>query len=167
MSKKVGVITVHKNVNYGANLQAFASCKYLNNKGYDSSVIDYTLPEHEKNAHLFSWLKQSWDGEPNKTLPRKIKLGVALALSAPWKNKRLKAFANFRKKNIKMTPKCHNMYDIENLNLDTVVCGSDQIWNPVITEGINPIFFGAINGVKTRISYAASVGKDKYEPADE
>ena len=167
MSKKVGVITVHKNVNYGANLQAFASCKYLNNKGYDCSVIDYTLPEHEKNAHLFSWLKQSWDGEPNKTLPRKIKLGIALALSAPWKNKRLKAFANFRKKNIKMTPKCHNMYDIENLNLDTVVCGSDQIWNPVITEGINPIFFGAINGVKTRISYAASVGKDKYEPADE
>ena len=66
MSKRVGVITVHKNVNYGANLQAFASCKYLNNKGYDCSVIDYTLPSHEKSAHLFSWLKKSWDGERNK-----------------------------------------------------------------------------------------------------
>ena len=164
---KIGVITVHKNVNYGANLQAFASCKYLNNKGYECSVIDYTLPEHEKGAHLFSWLKQSWDGEKNKSASRKIKLAAALAMSAPWKNKRLSSFAKFRKKNIKMTHLCQNMQDIENLNLDTVVCGSDQIWNPAVTEGINPIFFGAINGVKTKISYAASVGMDKFEQTDE
>ncbi len=31
--KKIGIITVHRNVNYGANLQAYASCKYLNNSG--------------------------------------------------------------------------------------------------------------------------------------
>ncbi|MBQ8429659.1 MAG: polysaccharide pyruvyl transferase family protein [Clostridia bacterium] len=167
MSKKVGVITVHKNVNYGANLQAFASCRYLNKLGYDCSLIDYTLPEHEKSAHLFSWLKQSWDAERNKSLTRKIKLAIALAASASWKNKRLKAFDKFRKKYIKMTKFCKNAQDIARLGLDTVVCGSDQIWNPTITGGINPIFFGAIDGVQKRISYAASVGKDKFEAHDE
>ena len=165
--EQIGVITVHKNVNYGANLQAFASCKYLNKQGFDCRVIDYTLPSHEKSAHLFSWLKQSWVGEPNKSFLRKIKLAVALALSIPWKNKRLKAFAKFRKRYIKMTPICNTVQDIENLRLDTVICGSDQIWNPIIADGVNPIFFGAINGVKTKVSYAASVGKDKFEHEDE
>ena len=164
---QVGVITVHKNVNYGANLQAFASCKYFNKQGFDCSVIDYTLPSHEKSAHLFSWLKQSWDAEKNKSFSRKIKLAVALALSAPWKSKRLKAFAKFRKKHVKMTKQCGTIQDIVNLHLDTVVCGSDQIWNPTITDGINPIFFSAIDGAETKISYAASVGKDKFDTADE
>ena len=167
MSKKIGVITVHKNVNYGANLQAFASCAYLNKQGYDCRVIDYTLSSHEKSAHLFSWLKQSWDGEANKSFSRKIKLSMALLMSMPWKSKRLKVFAKFRKKHIKMTKPCTTIQDIVNLNLDTVICGSDQIWNPTITDGINPIFFGDVNGVKKRISYAASVGKDRFEPNDE
>ena len=167
MSKKIGIITVHKNVNYGANLQAFASCKYLNSTGYNSYVIDYTLPRHEKSNHLFSWLKQSWDGEPNKSLARKIKLSAALALSIPWRSQRLKSFDKFRKKYIKMTDTYADVQDIAKFGLDTVICGSDQVWNPVIIEGINPIFFGAINGVKTKISYAASVGRDKYDPSDE
>ena len=165
--EQIGIITVHKNVNYGANLQAFASCKYLNKQGFDCSVIDYTLPSHEKSAHLFSWLKQSWDAEKNKSFSRKIKLAVALALSAPWKSKRLKAFAKFRKKHVKMTKPCGTIQDIVNLHLDTVICGSDQIWNPSIMDGINPIFFSAIEGVKTKISYAASVGKDKFDTSDE
>lgn len=165
--EKIGVITVHKNVNYGANLQAFASCKYLNKLGYDCALIDYTLPSHEKSTHLFSWLKQSWDGEPNKSFSRKIKLAAALAFSMPWKQRRLKAFADFRKKYIKMTSYCKDAQDIVNLNLDTVICGSDQIWNPTIMDGIVPAYFSGIDGVKKKISYAASIGKDKLETADE
>lgn len=165
--KKTGIITVHKNVNYGANLQAFASCKYLSKQGFDSSVIDYTIPEHEKSNHLFSWLKQSWDGEKNKSIPRKLKLAAALLLSMPWKHRRLKAFAKFRKTHIGLTPVCKSIGDVERLCLDTVICGSDQIWNPTITHGINPIFFSAVNGVKTKISYAASMGRDKFDEADE
>ena len=93
MNKKVGIITVHKNVNYGANLQAFATCKFLNDSGFDCSVLDYTLPSEDKQNKLFSWLKQSWDNEPNKSFSRKIKLFLALALSMGWKGKRLKAFS--------------------------------------------------------------------------
>ena len=30
MKQKIGILTVHKNTNYGANLQAFALCNYIN-----------------------------------------------------------------------------------------------------------------------------------------
>lgn len=167
MKEKIGIITVHNNTNYGANLQAFASCKYLQKCGYDSRVIDYSIPSHLKQTRLLSWLKVSWDAEHDKSLVRKIKLGIALGLSAPWKHKRLKNFRKFRGRYITLSGLCNDVHDVEALELDTIVCGSDQIWNPAITEGINPIFFSAVDGVKKRISYAASVGKDKYEPADE
>ena len=59
--KKIGIITVHRNVNYGANLQAYASCKYLNNSGFDAEIIDYYPKEIDKDNYLFSWLKLSYD----------------------------------------------------------------------------------------------------------
>ena len=165
--QKIGILTVHKNTNYGANLQAFASCLYINKLGYDCSLIDYASLDQQKSTHLFSWLKQSWDGEKNKSFSRKIKLGIALALSAPWKSKRLKNFDRFRKGYIKLTSPCNNVKDISSLGLDVIVCGSDQIWNPDIMGGIKPLYFGDVPGIKTKISYAASVGKEKYAKEDE
>lgn len=167
MKSRVGIITVHKNTNYGANLQAFASCRYLQKQGCDVCVVDYTIPSHERLAHLFSWLKTSWDAEPQKSLGRKIKLGAALLLSAGEKKRRLRAFSRFRKRNMTLSTPCRRSRDIRELSLDTIVCGSDQIWNPSITEGVNPIFYGDVEGVKTRISYAASVGKSALSPEDE
>ena len=162
MKEKVGVITVHKNINYGANLQAFASSTYLRKNGYDCKVIDYTLPEHEKQNHLLSWLKQSWDGEKNKSLSRKFKLAIALTLSMGWKRKRLKAFDKFRKKHMPLYRESKSISDIEKLGLDAVICGSDQVWNTTIMGGVVPAFYGEIGGVKNKISYAASMGKNEF-----
>ncbi len=162
MKQKIGVLTVHKNINYGANLQAFASSTYLIKQGYDCKVIDYTLPEHEKANHLFSWLKQSWDGETGKSLSRKLKLFVALTLSIGWKRKRLKTFNTFRKKHMPLYPTADSVPEISRLGLDTVVCGSDQVWNTNIMGGVVPAFYGEIGGVKKRISYAASMGKNEF-----
>ena len=89
-NKKVGIITVHRNVNYGANLQAFASCKFINNAGYNAEIIDYYPPEIDKDNYLFSWLKLSYDHGKSKSVLHNLKLITALALSAPEKNKRLK-----------------------------------------------------------------------------
>lgn len=59
--KKVGIVTVHRNVNYGANLQAFASNKFINNQGFNAEIIDYLPSELDKENYLLSWLKLSWD----------------------------------------------------------------------------------------------------------
>ena len=164
--KKIGIITVHRNVNYGANLQAFASCKFINNLGYDAEIIDYYPKEIDKDNYLFSWLKLSYDGGKTTSLVHNLKLITALALSAPDKNKRLKSFYSFREKHCKLSPKYINYEDIKGGYTD-VVCGSDQIWNPDITNGIDPFYFGDIPGVTNKISYAASLGRAVYNEEDE
>lgn len=165
--KKIGIITVHRNVNYGANLQAYASCKYLNNSGFDAEIIDYYPKEIDKDNYLFSWLKLSYDHGKSASLVHNAKLFTALTLSAPEKNKRLKSFYNFRKKYCKLSPKYETFEEIANGGYTDVVCGSDQIWNPDITKGINPYYFGDISGVTNKVSYAASIGKSEYNSEDE
>ena len=97
----------------------------------------------------------------------KIKLFVALLLSAPHKNKKLKAFCAFRKKHCNLSEKFKNVDGIINSNFTDIVCGSDQIWNPDITDGIKPIYFGDVLCIKNKISYAPSMGKEKYNETDE
>ncbi|MBE6684090.1 MAG: 4Fe-4S dicluster domain-containing protein [Ruminococcaceae bacterium] len=163
MPQKIGIATIYVNTNYGANLQAFATCKYVNSIGYDTYVLDY----YSASGRLLPWLYKSWSNEKNKTFKRKIKLGAALMLSAGWKSKRIEAFKTFRKKYIKATPKYRTAHDCEEFGLDAVICGSDQVWNIGITEGINYVYFGDIQGVKKRISYAASMGKIAFQPKEE
>lgn len=165
--EKIGIITVHKNTNYGANLQAYASCRYINQLGYDCEIIDYVPPAQDTANHLFKWLYASWANENSKNIVRRIKLFIALVLSIPSKSKRLHSFAKFRKRFCKMSLSCCDVNDIVKQNYETVVCGSDQIWNPTITGGVNPIFYGDIEGVKKRISYAASIGKERLCEKDE
>lgn len=165
--KKTGIITVHRNVNYGANLQAFASARFLNNSGFDAEIVDYLPKNLDKDNYLFGWLKSSWDNDENHSFIHKSKLLLALLLSAPDKNKKLKAFYNFREQKCNKSPKYNSLDEVTKANYTDIVCGSDQIWNPDITEGINPIYFGDILGVKNKISYAASLGREKYNETDE
>lgn len=158
---KIGIVTLFVNVNYGANLQAYALNSYIKSLGYDCKLVNYTaFPDGVK---LHRWLFASWKNDEKKSVLSKIKLATALVLSAPWKWKKLQKFETFRKKNTSLTKQCFNQNDISNLHLDTIVCGSDQIWNPDITKGLNPIYFGRIDGVSKRIAYAASIGKNALD----
>lgn len=167
MKKRVGIITVHKNTNYGANLQAYASCKYINQLGYDCEIIDYVPKSQEIPNHLWRWLWEIWKNDSSKSPVRKIKLFVAILLSIPSRYMRLKRFATFRKKHCRISLPCLQAKDAAKLNCDVVVCGSDQIWNPIITDGVSPIYYGCIDGVKNRISFAASIGKERLNEEDE
>ncbi len=166
MKQKIGILTVHKNTNYGANLQAFALCNYINSLGYDCETVDYTSAQDLKFTRLFSWLKLSWDNEKSKSVSRKMKLALALALSAPEKHKRLSSFRKFWKNYYKLSPFCENISDVKKQGYDTLVSGSDQVWNPDITDGLQQLFFCRVDGVKKRISYAPSIGKEKYNDED-
>lgn len=167
MKQKVGILTVHKNTNYGANLQAFALCHYINSLGFDCETVDYTSKEDLKYTRLLPWLRLSWDNEPGKSPARALKLAVALALSAPEKYKRLSSFRKFWKKYYTLSPFCICEEDVKRQAYDTLVCGSDQVWNPDITDGLRSLFFCRVDGVKKRISYAPSIGKAKYGDEDE
>lgn len=166
MKQKIGILTVHKNTNYGANLQAFALCSYIDSLGYDCETVDYVSSNDLKFIKLSSWLRLSWDNEKSRSLSRRIKLGVALVMSAPEKYRRLSSFKKFWKNHYRLSPFCRDINDVKRLGCDTLITGSDQVWNPDITDGLQELFFCRVDGVKKRISYAPSMGKEKYNEAD-
>lgn len=39
--KRIGILTFHNTLNYGAHLQAYALCRYIRDLGYECDIIDY------------------------------------------------------------------------------------------------------------------------------
>ncbi len=130
-------------------------------------MVDYMPEDANKANTLYGWLRTSWDNGKSGSFLHKMKLAVALTASASWKRKRLQAFSQFRSRYINLTPYCPDEKAIAALELDTLICGSDQIWNPDITDGLDPLFYGDVSGVQVRISYAASLGRAALEKEDE
>ena len=51
--KKVGIITFHNALNYGATLQAYALCRFLNDNGYEAEVLNYVNPKMQKEIKVW------------------------------------------------------------------------------------------------------------------
>lgn len=153
MQRKIGILTFHNVPNYGAALQAYALKSYLESISEDPvSVIDYkgcgNGSEFEPDNVLNSYCKSS---TPVKTLIKKIFYSVKLA---PDYRKKYKKFEKFRNDFLRPDR-------IENIEqYDMLFYGSDQIWNPEITNGYDEIFFARFpNSDKIKnIAYSASCG---------
>ena len=52
MNRKIGIITYHFALNYGAVLQCYALKEYLSSIGYDVIVLNYTTNKQLKNNYL-------------------------------------------------------------------------------------------------------------------
>lgn len=126
---KVGILTFHDAHNYGAVLQAYALKKYITKLGYETKVINY---------HHYTIP----DGYPKEN-----------------NEERWEKFNSFIQELIDYD---ENVYtseeELEKLDIDFWICGSDQIWNPEITRGINKGFFLNFNTKGKKISYATSMG---------
>ena len=138
---KIGIITFHRADNYGAVLQAFGLYKkiqelFVHNEVY---IVDY-CPEKIKEYYRLLSFKNIFNF-------------ISSAIRLPFNIKRKVKFNKFRKEKFKYI-------DIKDIHcLDFLVCGSDQIWNPNITGGIDLHYFGHITGFTGKIiAYAASDG---------
>ena len=48
MAKKVGIITMHRIINYGSALQAYATLKAVSMLGYEAELLDYIFPNKKR-----------------------------------------------------------------------------------------------------------------------
>ena len=146
--KKVLTITFHRANNYGAMLQTYAMQKVLEKK-YETQIIDYYAGDVFDDYKLI------------KPFNKSSKKFIASIIKYPFYRRRYKNFQNFRKK-LRFT-KYYS--DVDTLQkdfpvADAYIVGSDQIWNPKITGGLDDAYFLNFGTSKTkRISYAASSGK--------
>lgn len=156
---KIGILTFHRALNYGAFLQAFSLKRYLEQLGNYVDVIDYWPKDHLEIYTLFSFaqfrrlpflssLKYSIHSimKMNRFLKRKRKM------ESLWTT-----FFKLNKKISYMSPQ-----GLMSLDYDYVVYGSDQIWwkwNNQPNGLFDWTYWGDFlpKSIK-KVSYAASMG---------
>ena len=144
MDKKASILTFHCVPNYGAVLQTYAMQEYLK-KHYDRvEVVDYR-PESLLAEYRYLNFYSIYS------------LGATLWSLLPFWRK-CRKFRAFEKKYL-------NLASSEKVSTDLLILGSDHIWNPQITKGLDPVYFGqlACEEKPVVVSYAASVGKAELE----
>ncbi len=164
--RKVGVITICKCNNYGADLQAFATISKLLQMGFEVEIIDY--------LYYKSWkFKDSRMSRPFVPMSKKemciywLKYRLVDCLITtigpyfiPCLKKRIERFLSFYNRNLSFSRQYRSMDELYNCppQYDIYLTGSDQVWNPAALSSIEPYFLTFSPKGAKRVSYAASFG---------
>ncbi len=153
---KVGVLTFPNSTSYGATLQMYALYRTVNKLGHSASVINYHNAYMKAGKHML--------GARGASISAKLKRKASDLLHCTlYRN-----FRSFEKRNMTFLPR-KPFSDKANLisvgrELDAVVCGSDQVWNPDITDSDLSFFLDFCGEGTRRISYAPSFGVESITP---
>lgn len=142
--KKIGILTHHYIHNYGAFLQGYAlqeavKSLYPNDEVY---MIDFVNKKHAIKNTL-GWFRYNPNKDSIKSYIQKIKLP--------------KIFKKTQKEYYNLTKRIRNTEELNNLKLDAIIVGSDEVWH---YEDIakHPMKFGYGVKVPKLIAYAPSTG---------
>lgn len=147
---KVGIVTFHRAINYGAVLQVFALYKTIEKLGATPEIIDYISPAISGIHRRFEF------GFHPLEMYRYLRYGSSV-------NKRFDKFEKFVE-TMKLSTKVISSEDFFRVsqNNDAVICGSDQVWNLKITGNDFNYFLSNVLEPAKRIAYAASFGLSDY-----
>lgn len=141
--KKIGIIThYYDSPNYGGCLQAYALCRVIRDMGYNCEQISYRKCAPQKGRGI-------------KALAKRMLERVLYGMKF---RERKAVFVPFRE----AIPHSETVYDAHTVSgcadkYDVFITGSDQVWN---FKWYEPAFFlDFVDGAKTKLSYAASLGK--------
>ena len=146
---RIGIITMHRVINYGSVLQAFALQEIIERLGHKCQIIDYIYPneyqysrgllKEKKNLHYY--------------------LSKIRGKAPRWKKERL--FHIFWKEHLKLskTYKSYNSIHKKPPKYDLYITGSDQVWNTRWMKGDSTFLLSFVND-KPKISYSASFASD-------
>lgn len=150
---KAGILTFHRASNYGAVLQTYALQTAISKFGIDCEVIDYECPHLHQMHSPLSFL-----------YAKGLKMKLMQLAYIQVKQRRRKLFAAFvsRKLNLSSSRyigekelcadgKLANTYD-------RFIVGSDQVWNPRLTNLDSAYFLSFVEDSIKKTSYAASFG---------
>lgn len=151
--KKVGILTYHRSINYGAMLQAYALRYTIQKLGHDAEVIDYGKIGQER---FFFWSTFSPKAIAGSIINNFLRLF--------GERQRLATFNKFSEEVIGISQK--HYYTKDELTADlshyqSLVTGSDQVWHPLICEDDMSYFLDFPISDNQKIAYAPSFGVKK------
>lgn len=162
--KKVGILTTYFSKNYGAALQAYALQMFLEKNGYDAEFVPYQSRIIQPYICKFEQEKIRKENLIGKIIRRSRNLRIKL--SAPeipeeYVVVRALAFARFVNEHLKIGAGAYHGSDAfkrvsAGLNYDAYICGSDQVWNPMV-HAFDPIYFLDFPTQAKKIAYAPSI----------
>lgn len=144
---KIGIITMHRVLNFGSALQAYALQKAIATMGYECEIINYVFPNQVKRNKV--------------TIRRIINDSFVffrnLIFGFPTYRKK-KKFNEFYKKYYNLS---NEMYYAETINksipqYDLYMSGSDQVWNPKIIVDDKNFLLTFVPESQKRVSYGSS-----------
>ncbi len=146
---KIGIITFHRAINYGAVLQTYALQNFLSNKQYDAEIIDYRC-DYMENFYKTIGLK-------DKTLKQSIRSLMNFFPSS----KKKKKFRAFLKNRVNVSKKIYDKSNIGEANqvYDKFITGSDQVFNFACSNFDKNYFLEFVTDASKKYSYAASFGR--------
>lgn len=156
---KIGVLTLPFNLNYGGYLQSYALMTILKQLGHNPILLYYRWPKRPFKKRFVYFFKSIG----KLILQFKYRTFV---MNAELEYRRSgKLIMNFVDSEI--YPKTAPIYSSKELRfktnqlkLDAIIVGSDQVWRPAYVPSIENYFLSFLsdNDNKLRISYAASFG---------
>lgn len=152
---KIGIITMHKVLNFGSALQAYALQRKLKEMGYESEIIDYDFPPKKRKKSSI-----------RNTIYGIVVFLRALVMGFPQKGKK-KRFEAFYDKFYHLSSKKYDVstIDVDPPKYDVYMSGSDQVWNPRhIGKDANFLLAFAPKGVY-KISFASSFATSNINDA--
>lgn len=145
--KKVGIMTFHRALNYGAVLQAYALQKTISSfNGVECEVVDYLSPKITSDYKPFRVDKNNLIKSISKSI-----------IMYQRRKKRKNSFDLFLKDYINTSQKIYdeNSIELAKNDYDMFITGSDQVWSPRCV-GFDPIYFLTFAENAQKYSYAAS-----------
>lgn len=141
---KIALLTIWHVGNYGAELQAYATCRILEQLGHDVTIIDFR--ENEKN---------------NESLKNRLARYISSCTLSHYK------FSVFWNRYFPKRTRHYRYYEellADPPQADLYIIGSDQVWNYKITADKAEAFFLAFGSDKVkRASYASSFGTSIWD----
>ena len=146
---KVGIVTFHRALNYGALLQAFALRHSLTKLGAQTQVLDYRNPIME-GMYFY----------PSFSQRKNFKDKVKFLIQGKSELIRREKFENYRKKYLNLSGELSTKKDLilASETYDKFIIGSDQVWNYGAHNFDKNYFLQFVNDKSKKYSYAASFG---------
>ncbi|MEY8118853.1 polysaccharide pyruvyl transferase family protein [Falsihalocynthiibacter sp. BN13B15] len=162
---KIGLLTYHFSDNYGALYQAYALRQWFTNRGIEADFINYHPSYVEEGGPLDRpWKPSLW--RKNATICYMKLSHYRRQLFG--NHSQHAAFESFRRDSLGVIGPPRRTGEALRANIadcDMLVCGSDQIWNPSIQRGLDPVYFLNIPGTDhaRKVAYAPSFGRSTIE----
>jgi len=153
-----GIITFLHNNNFGSALQAYALQRTIRELGTECMHLDYRPDRTEKIRNLLI------SGNSLKLVLEGVRKREVIGKQSGARIKQ-DAIPAFYEKHMKLSKPCRNRRELQEASRECslLLCGSDQIWNPV---WLNPAYFLTFaDKSKPKIAYAASLGVSRLPKA--